>query len=76
MRPETEKKELMVNSKKCKLEITDVPIGNYFHRTKYDYYEANAILLLYDVTKSETFENLNDWVIKIEKNSSKNVIKL
>ena len=75
MRPETEKKELMVNSKKCKLEITDVPIGNYFHRTKYDYYEANAILLLYDVTKSETFENLNDWVIKIEKNSSKNVYK-
>ena len=65
----------MVNSKKCKLEITDVPIGNYFHRTKYDYYEANAILLLYDVTKSETFENLNDWVIKIEKNSSKNVYK-
>ena len=75
MRPETEKKELMVNSKKCKLEITDVPIGNYFHRTKYDYYEANAILLLYDVTKSETFENLNEWVIKIEKNSSKNVYK-
>ena len=40
------------------------------------YHGAHGILLLYDVTDKDSFKNLSDWLIKIEKNASKNVVKI
>ena len=33
-------------------------------------------MLVYDITDLESFQNLNSWLIEIEKNASKNVYKL
>ena len=32
--------------------------------------------MVYDITDSETFENLNSWLMEIEKNASKDVYKI
>ena len=33
-------------------------------------------MLVYDITDLESFQNLNSWLIEIEKNASKNVYKI
>ena len=33
-------------------------------------------MLVYDITDLESFQNLNSWIIEIEKNASKNVYKI
>ena len=33
-------------------------------------------MMVYDITDSETFENLNSWLMEIEKNASKDVYKI
>ena len=33
-------------------------------------------MLIYDITDLESFQNLNSWLIEIEKNASKNVYKI
>ena len=33
-------------------------------------------MVVYDITERESFENLNSWLIEIEKNANKNVYKL
>ena len=40
------------------------------------YRGGNGVLVVYDITERETFENLNTWLIEIEKNANKNVYKL
>ena len=42
----------------------------------YYYRGAHGILLIYDVTEKDSFNNLNNWLIKIEKNANKNVLKV
>ena len=37
---------------------------------------GNAVIIVYDITDRESFENLNSWLIEVEKNASKNVIKV
>ena len=32
--------------------------------------------MVYDITDRESFENLNSWLIEIEKNANKNVFKI
>ena len=33
-------------------------------------------MMVYDITDSETFENLNSWLMEIEKNASKDVYRI
>ena len=40
------------------------------------YRGAHGILLIYDVTDKDSFKNLSNWIIEIEKNSSKQVLKV
>ena len=40
------------------------------------YHNAHAIILTYDITSLETFENLNYWLSEIEKNAPKDVYKI
>lgn len=40
------------------------------------YRGAAGILVVYDITDLESFNNLNSWLIEIEKNENKNVYKV
>ena len=60
-----------------KLQIWDTAGQERFRSIQASYYKgANGILVVYDITNRKSFENLNSWLIEIEKNGNKNVYKL
>jgi Ras-related protein Rab-1A len=70
-------KTLEIDSKKIKMQIWDTAGQERFKNIISSYYRgANGILLLYDVTEKDSFKNLSNWLIEIEKNASKNVLKI
>ena len=70
-------KTLEVNGKKVKLQIWDTAGQERFKNINASYYRGgNGVLVVYDITDRESFENLNSWLIEIEKNANKNVYKL
>ena len=70
-------KTLEVNGKKVKLQIWDTSGQNRFENIRAYYYRgANGILVVYDITERESFDNLTSWLNEIEKNVNKNVYKL
>ena len=63
--------------KKIKMQIWDTAGQERFKNIIASYYRgAHGILLIYDVTDKESFKNLSNWLIEIEKNASKNVLKV
>ena len=70
-------KTLEVNGKKVKLQIWDTAGQERFKNITASYYRGgNGVLVVYDITERESFDNLNSWLIEIEKNANKNVYKL
>ena len=70
-------KTFEIDSKKIKMQIWDTAGQERFKNIIASYYRgAHGILLLYDVTDKDSFKNLSNWLIEIEKNSSKNVLKV
>jgi len=70
-------KTLEIDSKSCKLQIWDTAGQERFRNIISSYYRgAQGIMLVYDITDLESFQNLNSWLIEIEKNASKNVYKI
>ena len=66
-----------IDSKKIKMQIWDTAGQERFKNIIVSYYRgAHGILLVYDVTDKDSFKNLTNWLIEIEKNSSKNVLKI
>ena len=66
-----------VNGKKVKLQIWDTAGQERFKNITASYYRGgNGVLVVYDITDRDSFENLNSWLIEIEKNASKNVYKI
>lgn len=62
---------------KVKLQIWDTAGQERFKNIKVSYYRGgNDVLVLYDNTDRDSFDNLNSWLIEIEKNANKNVYKL
>ena len=70
-------KTLEINNKRVKMQIWD-PAGQERFRTVVSTYfrGAHGILLLYDVTNKDSFKNLENWLIEIEKNSNQKVLKI
>ena len=63
-----------IKGKKVKLQIWDTAGQERFKNITASYYRGgNGILLIYDITDRESFQNLNCWLIEIEKNANKNV---
>ena len=59
------------------MQIWDTAGQERFKNIIASYYRgAHGILLLYDVTDRESFKNLSNWLIEIEKNANKNVLKV
>ena len=70
-------KTLKINEQNVKLQIWDTAGQERFRTIISSYYKgAQGILLVFDLTEKESFESLNNWLIEIEKNANKNVIKL
>ena len=70
-------KTLKINEKNVKLQIWDTAGQERFRTIISSYYKgAQGILLVFDLTEKESFESLNNWLIEIEKNANKNVIKI
>ena len=60
-----------------KLQIWDTAGQERFRAIQASYYKgSNGILVVYDITDRKSFDNLNSWLIEIEKNGNKNVYKL
>ena len=60
-----------------KLQIWDTAGQERFKNITASYYRGgNGVLVVYDITDRESFENLNSWLIEIEKNANKNVFKI
>ena len=66
-----------IDEKRIKMQIWDTAGQERFKNIIASYYwGAHGILLIYDVTDKDSFKNLSNWLIEIEKNSSKNVLKV
>ncbi len=66
-----------IDEKKIKMQIWDTAGQERFKNIIASYYRgAHGILLIYDVTDKDSFKNLSNWIIEIEKNSSKQVLKV
>ena len=56
-----------------KLQLYDTPGNNQYHLIlKDDYKDSNGIILIYDVTNKNSFNNLKNWIKEIKKICSKN----
>ena len=63
------------NNKTIKLQIWDTAGQDRFRAITKNYYKgANGIILIYDVTNSQTFENVKNWITQIKEEASKNVV--
>ena len=70
-------KTLDVEEKNVKLQIWDTAGQDRFRNITASYYRGAAgIAIVYDITDPETFNNINSWLIEVEKNASKNVYKI
>ena len=70
-------KTIDIDGKSCKLQIWDTAGQERFRNIISSYYRgAQGIMLVYDITDLESFQNLNSWLIEIEKNASKSVYKI
>ena len=70
-------KTLEINNKKVKMQIWDTAGQERFRTVVSTYFRgAHGILLIYDVTNKDSFKNLENWLIEIEKNSSDKVLKI
>ena len=70
-------KTFNIDEKKIKMQIWDTAGQERFKNIIASYYRgAHGILLIYDVTDKDSFKNLSNWIIEIEKNANKNVLKL
>ena len=66
-----------IDGKKIKMQIWDTAGQERFKNIISSYYRgAHGILLIYDVTDKDSFRNLSNWLIEIEKNANKNVLKI
>ena len=70
-------KTIDIGDKKVKLQIWDTAGQERFRNVVSTYFRgAHGILLIYDVTNRDSFKNLENWLIEIEKNASENVLKI
>ena len=70
-------KTLDVDEKNVKLQIWDTAGQDRFRNITASYYRGAAgIAIVYDITDPDSFNNINSWLIEVEKNASKSVYKI
>lgn len=67
-------KTVKVGEKNVKLQLWDTAGQESFRAiTRSFYRNANGVLLMYDLTRRESFENLEDWLREVRQNSDPEV---
>ena len=70
-------KSLGVDGKNVKTNIWDTAGQERFKNITVSYYKGAAgVMLVYDITDSESFNKINEWLIEVEKNAPNNVYKI
>ena len=70
-------KNMTIADSKIKLQIWDTAGQERFRTITTAYYRgAMGILVVYDVTNEETFENVHNWLRQIDQNAGPNVIRV
>ncbi len=70
-------KTLNIKNKKTKINIWDTAGQERFKGITGSYYKgASGVMVVYDITDSESFNKVNDWLIEIEKNAPNAVYKI
>uniref|UniRef100_A0A6B2LHD0 Uncharacterized protein n=1 Tax=Arcella intermedia TaxID=1963864 RepID=A0A6B2LHD0_9EUKA len=70
-------KNIKVGEHKVKLQIWDQPPQDRFKEYNYNKYRgAHGIIVVYDVTNQESFQNVKKWLQEINYYASKNVCKV
>ena len=63
------------NDKNIKLQIWDTAGQDRFRAITKNYYKgANGIILIYDVTNKQSYENVKNWLTQIKEEANPNVI--
>ena len=63
------------SGKNIKLQIWDTAGQDRFRAITKNYYKgANGIILIYDVTNAQTFENVKNWISQIKEEANPNVV--
>ena len=66
-----------INENKIKLQIWDTCGQERFRNIVESYYRGgNGILVVYDITKKSSFDQLNSWLIDITNKGNKNMYKI
>jgi len=69
------KKMTLRNGKNIKLQIWDTAGQDRFRTITKNYYKgANGIILIYDVTNHQTYENVKHWILQIREEANPNVV--
>ena len=69
------KNMILQNVKKIKLQIWDTAGQDRFRSINKNYYKgANGIIIIYDVTNPQTYENVKIWISQIREEANPNVV--
>ena len=69
------KSMVLKNGKNVKLQIWDTAGQDRFRAITKNYYKgANGIILIYDVTNLQSYENVKNWIAQIKESANQNVI--
>jgi len=70
-------KTFELDSKKVKMQIWDTAGQERFKNVIASYYRgANGILLVYDITDKDSFRQIKNWLVEVDRNANKNVLKV
>ncbi len=70
-------KNIMIGNKNIKLQIWDTAGQEEFRAITRSYYRSSAAaLVVFDVTRKETFRNVSRWVEDVKTNSNKDVVMI
>ena len=70
-------KSLVIDNKKIKMQIWDTAGQERFRNVISSYFRgSHGIFVIYDITNRDSFKNLENWLLEIEKNSNQNVLKI
>ena len=67
-------KNIIINNKRIKIQIWDAAGQERFHSITSAYYKgAKGALIVYDITRKNTFDNIDKWITDLKLNGDKNI---
>ena len=67
-------KNIMINNKKIKIQIWDTAGQERYRSITSAYYKgAKGALIVYDITRKNTFDNIDKWISDLKLNGDKNI---